>query len=243
LWYLGVNRAGLVPAAQHHACHKKEDIVRRLTVAAALALALIWTSAGWAASSLLGPTGLITIPTADVLGMTQFTVGLTQVWADAHEDETLVYANVGLLPKLEVGFTREDLQDDESETILNAKVRLLGPLPGKITLAAGVMDFTDQIDRTVYVVGSHTLGAGLLTEFGQVTTPQLHVGIGGGRFDGLFAGVSTTVNRKLALMAEYDGDDINLGARLPVAPQVEASAGILNGFDDLALGVQFSSPW
>ena len=217
--------------------------MRRFTVATAVALMLVWVPAGWAASSLLGPTGLVVIPTADVLGMTQVTVGLTQVWGDAQEDETVVYANIGLLPKLEVGFTHEDAQDAETETILNAKVRLLGPLPGKLTLAGGVMDFTDQIDRTLYVVASHTLGAGLLTEFGQVTSPQVHVGIGGGRFDGLFAGLSTTVDRRLTLMAEYDGEDINLGARLPVAPQLEASVAALNGLDDLALGIQFSSPW
>ena len=217
--------------------------MRRLTVVVALALALACSGAGWAASSLLGPTGLVLIPTADVLAMTQFSVGLTQVWADADQDETLVYANVGLLPKLEVGFTHEDFQNHESETILNAKVRLLGPLPGKVTLAGGVMDLTDQVDRSLYLVASHTLGAGLLTEFGQVTTPQLHVGIGGGQLNGLFAGVSTTVNRKLALMAEYDGDDINIGARLPVAPQLDANMALLHGLDDIAVGLSFSSPW
>ncbi len=222
---------------------QEEVNVRRLTVAAVIALALIWTSVGWAASSLLGPTGLLEIPTADVLGMTQFTVGITQVWADAHEDETVAYANVGILPKLEVGFTHEDMQDADTETILNAKVRIFGPVPGEITLAGGVVDLTDQIDRSLYLVATHTLGAGLVTEFGQVTAPQLHVGLGGGRYDGLFAGLSTVVKRKVTLMAEYDGDDFNLGARMPVGPHLDATAAALNGMDDLALGLQFSSPW
>ena len=207
------------------------------------ALVLSCYTTGWAAPSLLGPTGLVTIPTADVLGMGQFTVGLTAVAADEGEEETILYANTGLLPRLEAGFAREEFDDAETETLLNAKLRLLGPLPGKVSLAVGMSDITDQVDRSGYVVVSHTLGAGLLTRFGQVTTPEIHVGAGAGRFDGLFGGVSTTVDRRVGLMAEYDGDDINIGARMPVAPQLEATVAALDGLGDLALGLSFSSPW
>ncbi len=222
---------------------QEEATVRRLTVVTVIALVLVWTSLGWAASSLLGPTGLLKTPTADVLGMTEFTVGLTQVWADPHEDETLAYANVGVLPKLELGFTREDMEDERAESILNAKVRLLGPVPGEITVSGGVVDLTDEIDCSPYLVASHTLGAGLVTKFGEAAAPQLHIGLGGGRYDGLFGGVSTIVKRKVTLMAEYDGDDFNFGARMPVGPRLEATAAALDGMDDLAIGLQFSNPW
>ena len=215
----------------------------RRTATAAVILALLALPAmGSAAPSLTGPTGLILIPTAGTLGMTQWNVGATGVWADG-SGSSVLYANVGLLAGLEAGFAREEMEDAEAETLLNAKLHLLSPPVGKLKLAAGMIDITDQIDRTPYIVLSHTLGAGVLTRVGPVALPQVHVGVGGGRLDGLFAGVSTTVNRRWNLMAEYDGENINVGVRTPVATNLEATVAILDGLDDVAAGLSFSSPW
>jgi hypothetical protein len=116
-------------------------------------------------------------------------------------------------------------------------------MPGKITLAVGAFDLTDQIDRSVYAVVSHDLGAGILSPKGQFTKPQLHVGVGGGRLDGLFGGVSVTVGGKADVMAEYDSENLNLGVRWPLIPKVAVTAAALDGLDDLALGISLKSPW
>lgn len=215
----------------------------RRTAAVVILTLLALPALGSAAPSLTGPTGLVLIPTASTLGMAQWDVGAAGVWADDDANSSILYANVGLISGLEAGFTREKLESAEAETLLNAKLHLLAPPVGKLKLAAGMIDITDQVDRSPYIVLTHTLGAGILTRVGPVALPQVHVGVGGGRLDGLFAGVSTTVNRRWNLMAEYDGEHFNAGARTPVATNVEATVAVLDGLENVAAGLSFSSPW
>jgi len=217
--------------------------VKRLAVGIAALLLTALPVAAWAGPSLLGPSGLVTVPTAETLGMAQWNVGASALWVEDGDDVSLLHANVGLLPKLEVGVARTDLAEGEAETLVNAKLGLWLPIPGKISLAAGVEDITDQVDRSAYAVASHTLGAGLVLTEGKVTYPQVHVGIGGGRFDGLFGGVSVTIGGRVLAMAEYDGDDVNLGATWPLAMNLTGTVAVLNGLEDLGAGVALSSPW
>jgi hypothetical protein len=217
--------------------------VRRVLTGVAVLVMVTLCASAWASPSLLGPTGLLKIPTADVLGIPEFSVGVTGMAADEPGNQTIVYGTIGLLPNLELGVARYDFEHAEAETTLNGKLRLLGPLPGKVTVAVGMDDITDQLDRSPYVVVSHTLGAGVITRLGQVTSPQIHVGIGGGRLDGLFAGISTTVEGRVALMADYDGNDFNFGARVPVAPHLDGTVAALDGLQDVAVGLSLSSPW
>jgi len=217
--------------------------MRRLAVVFSLLVLLGLPAAVAAAPSLLGPTGLVLIPTAETLGMTGFNVGASGIRVDDGPDQSALYGNVGLQPGLEVGFIREKSEGSGAETLLNAKARLFKPPLGRISVAAGMMDITDQTDRTPYLVLSHTLGAGVLTSVGPVTLPQLHIGVGGGMIDGLFAGVSTTVNQRVGVMAEYDGDHVNLGARMPLTLKVDATVATLDGLKNLAGGLSFSSPW
>jgi hypothetical protein len=44
-------------------------------------------------------------------------------------------------------------------------------------------------------------------------------------------------------MAEYDGEDFNVGVRWPVAPRVSVTVAAMDTFDDLAAGVSLISPW
>jgi hypothetical protein len=219
------------------------DEVRQSAVVIATAALLALSAWAWAAPSLVGPTGLIAVPTAEALGMAEWNLGATGVQVDDGDDATILYANVGLAAGLEAGVAREKVEGAEAETLVNAKLRLVGPLPGKVSVAAGMMDVTDQVDRSGYVVLSHTLGAGLVMRRGYVTSPQVHVGVGSGRLDGLFGGLSTTVSGRIGLMAEYDGENVNFGVRLPLAPKLEATAAALDGTEEVAVGLSFASPW
>lgn len=218
--------------------------MRRVNAGAVLlAVLLLTTASAWAAQpSLIGPTGLLTVPTADVLGIMDWNVGATQVWADGGADESVMFASLGLLPKLEIGVSRFEPENVEAETLINAKLHLLS-LPGQFSVAAGMIDVTDQVERSAYVVASHTLGAGVLTPHGQISEPRVHFGIGGGQFDGLLAGISATVARKADVMAEYNGEEFNVGVRWPLLPRVSVTVATLDTFDDLAAGVSLISPW
>jgi hypothetical protein len=217
--------------------------VKNIVIGVAVAALMALGGAAWGDASLLGPTGLVAIPTAEVLGMAQWNVGISGLWIGDNNDATVLYGNVGLLPRLEVGAARQDFDQGEAETLLNAKLGLMHAIPGEVSLAVGVVDLTDQIDRSPYVVMSHTLGAGVIMRKGMVTSPQVHVGIGGGRFDGLFAGFSAMINDDVKTMAEFDGDHFNLGATWPLGPNLTGTLAVLNDFGDLGAGLTFSSPW
>ncbi len=218
-------------------------MVRKLTIGLAIVVLLAVAGAAGAAPSLLGPTGLILTPTADTVGMTEFNLGVSGIRSDDTPDETIAYGNVGLVPGLEVGLSHVKLEHEDGETLLNAKLRLFQPPLGRFTVSAGMIDVTDRFDRTSYVVVSHVLGAGVISRVGPVTLPTIHLGIGNGQLDRVFGGVSTVVNRKVEVMAEYDGQHVNIGARVPLALRFSATVAALDGTQELGAGVSFSSPW
>ena len=217
--------------------------MRRLLLGVVVLVLSLGARGAWGGEpSLIGPTGMLLVPTAETLGLLQWDVGAANVWADSEPDTSAIYANVGLLPRLEVGFARLKAEEAGAETLLNAKFGVVG-LAAKTALAVGGFDLTDQIDRSFYVVASHELGAGIISPKGRFTMPRLHVGVGGGRFDGIFGGLSVTVGGKADVMAEYDGEQVNLGVRWPLIPKVAVTAAALDGLGDLALGVSVRSPW
>jgi hypothetical protein len=193
-------------------------------------------------ASVLGPTGLLLIPTADSLGMAQWNVG-GSVLSEDGLDLTALYANYGVSNGLEIGAARVSPEHESSETILNAKFRLPQPVPVKLDLAVGMADITDEFERTTYLVASHTFGAGLIPKNNLMNAPRLHLGIGNGRLDGLFGGVSATLVNRVDVMAEYDGSHFNLGARLPLAHHLDVTAAGLDGLSDFGVGLTLSSPW
>jgi hypothetical protein len=199
-------------------------------------------TAAWGSSSLLGPTGLLLIPTADSLGATQWNVGGSWLTSDT-EDVAALYANVGLgIKGLEVGASWVNPEDADAEVLVNAKFLLPQPVPLKLSLAVGVIDITDQVDSTPYVVFSHMIGGGVVLREGAFSAPQVHVGIGGGQLDGIFGGISAKLSDRFDVMAEYDGDNLNLGAKLPLSANVQVTAAALDGLDDFGVGVSLSSP-
>lgn len=216
--------------------------MKRCAIVVAVLVLAAMPVAAWASSSLLGPTGLLLIPTAEALGMSQWNVGGSLLTDDA-ADVTALYANVGLWKGLEIGASWLKPEGADAETFVNAKLALPQPLPLKLSVAVGVMDLTDQVDSTPYVVFSHTLGGGLIMRKGALSSPQVHVGLGGGQLDGLFGGVSAKVGDRIDVMAEYDGTNLNLGAKMPLSANLSVTAAALDGLGDFGVGVSFGSPW
>ncbi|HEX2948719.1 MAG TPA: hypothetical protein VHV83_03985 [Armatimonadota bacterium] len=200
-----------------------------------LALSLGLTTAGIAAPSFLGLTGLIFTPTADTLQKNAFNASIHAVEGDS----PLYSFNVGFKPNLEGGFS----QLPDSETIINAKYTFLPESAKTIGVAAGVMDLTDQKATTLYVVASKKYSTKDLL-YG-VDYIQGSLGIAGGDsdefvLDGVFGGVGIGIAKRATVMLEYDGDNFNYGARYDLGKGFDARIGVAGEGHDLLAGISYT---
>ena len=207
---------------------------------AAIAIAATTGSAVWGAPSFGGYTGLLLVPNADVLDAGSFNVGYFTV--DTSNKPRAFVGNYGIEGSVEVGINR--LRTDETtQTLLNAKYAIRKETEKKVALAAGIVDATGQVGRTIYIVGSKSVGKQLRVFDKEITNVRVHFGVGsGGQLDGLLAGASAVLGNRLALLAEYDSDRFNVGARLYLVEGLRAHAGFFSvGSDnDFGLGVSFT---
>ena len=181
-----------------------------------------------------GYTGLMLTPTADTLKMGGANFGA--VFLNNDNNNTFLSGNVGLLDSLEVGAALVSQEHGDSNGIINAKFRLLKETVATPALAVGWSDLTDQLDSTPYVVASKSLpliGKALLA-------PRLSVGVGGGRLDGLFAGLSAELGSRTQLMVEYDTNDLNFGVQFAAGQGLRLQAGLIGG-DSLGLGINYNA--
>ena len=188
------------------------------------------------APSLLGPTGLLFTPTSETLKTGQANASISIV-NDA--DEAAYGFNVGVSNNLEVGFTRLWSND----TIINAKYNLTREDAKKVGVSLGVIDVTDQLNSTFYVVGSKGLE---VSDLYGIDNFRVNLGISSGDsdagvpLDGLFGGISFTVAKSVTLMLEGDGDSLNFGARAKLGRNFDVTAGVVGDNSDLAVGASYT---
>jgi len=206
---------------------------------ALLALGLLVGSAA-ASPSFFGYTGLVRIPTADALDKEEYNAAAFAVNVDEGEDYTVFAANLGLIPQLEVGFARVKPDEASGETWLNAKYAFAPETNRNPAIAGGVVDFTGETDTTAYIVLSKSFPRHYKTALGEIASPRAHIGVGGGQLDGVFAGLSATLGDRFTLMAEYDSDDFNWGARLAIGDEWRVHFGGFDWLDDVGLGISFN---
>lgn len=173
-----------------------------------------------AAPSVNGSTGMINNPSADVLREGQISLGYYHL-----KDGGVGVLDTNIGGRMEVGVAGFRYDGREDKNYVNAK---WGIVPETILtpgFALGVEDIANTDQRTVYAVASKSLPFGL----------RFHAGVGNGRYDGAFAGIEKTINPigitgtnafpATTLMAEYDGHEMNYGARLAVIPGLKLDAG------------------
>ena len=186
-----------------------------------VAVCLFFPAAAAAGPSPSGVMGNINTPSADVLRPGQVAAG---VYGVQHG----VVAQVAAAPLsgVELGIAWLPQGDGlAAATRLDVKTSLLAEaimLPGVVF---GVEDVTDERERSPYMAVSKTGPLGF----------RLHLGVGGGRFDGAFATLEKTFRpsrhrqaKKFApttLLLEYDGRDFNYGARAEVGKGVKLEGG------------------
>ena len=181
-----------------------------------------------------GYTGLMLTPTANTLKTGGFDFGAVFLNND-NNNTTFLSGNIGLLESLEVGAALVSPEHGDSEGIINAKFGLMKETLVTPALAIGMSDLTDNLDATPYVVASKALGL----KGDSSWAPRLHVGVGGGRLSGIFAGLSATLNSQMQLMVEYDTDDVNFGLQFAATDSLRLHAGLLGG-DNLGLGMSYN---
>lgn len=183
---------------------------------------LLASAPAFAAPSVNGSTGQINNPSADVLQEGQFAAGYYHL-----KDGGVGVVGLNIAPKLEVGlagFRYDDARGNAS--LVNAKYSLFSESILTPGLAIGVEDIGRQRQRSVYAVASKALPFGF----------RLHAGVGNGRFDGMFASIEKTINPvsvlsgnntfpATTLIAEFDGHNMNYGARMSIVPGLKIDAG------------------
>lgn len=189
-----------------------------------LTVMLTATSAAFAAPSVNGSSGLIDTPSADVLREGQTSLGYYHLKSGG-----VGVVDIGLSNNLEIGVAGFRYDGGNHKTMVNAKLSLAPETVLTPGLAFGIEDAANTGQRSVYAVASKGLPFGL----------RIHVGAGSGRYDGVFAGLEKTINPAgrvtgnnvfpaTTLIAEYDGRNMNYGARLSIVPGLKVDAGWRN---------------
>lgn len=210
------------------------------------------------AQSLAGMTGLVTIPTAHLQRDGTVAVGMNLVDRRHHgydnpgfeQHSGLVqYVSIGFLPFVEVdlrltrvvGVPRLALGD----RMVSVRLRVVDEGPRTPAVAVGAHDVVGTHRfHTLYAVASRSV-AGVL----GVGDVSAHVGVGGDPLRlglrsqgprGAFGGVSVSPAPPVALMAEYDGSQVNAGVRLRIGRfALLAAAQDLEGFSG---GLSYTQP-
>jgi len=182
------------------------------TILLAMALVLGLTAVSFAGQNFYGQTGLLFVPTALVAPDGAL---LANYYRAPYEDVDLYGATFGLDDKFEVTYTRFDYNGGDGRNVLSAKALLpIQDAAGEdllpFNLAVGIMDISDEGDRSMYVAGTYSYKP---SEGGLAPAINLSAGIGDGQYDALFAGGEVIWDFGLQAIAEWDSEDWNWGVR------------------------------
>ncbi|MCK8827782.1 YjbH domain-containing protein [Natroniella acetigena] len=203
-----------------------------------VALLIIFSLPSYAGQ--FGATGLLTIPTADILAPTE----LNLVYQRIDENGDLVGSDYGIKQGVQLGIGANwpaGITED-GEVFPKLKVKLIEESENVPAVAAGI------IDRDRYIVASKSS-----PYYGL----RAHLGVGDKeRFeDNFFVGVSRVLNPVSVLsgessfelplttmLAEYNGG-VNLGFKFEFIPEISANLGVKDLTDrtDLTFGLSFKN--
>lgn len=196
---------------------------------------LVMSATVLAAPSINGSTGLINTPTADVLRAGQLSLGYYHL-----KDGGVGIFNTNIAPNLEIGLAGFRYDGQQNRNVVNAKFGLVPETVLTPGVAVGVEDISNTEKRSAYVAASKALPFGF----------RIHAGAGNGRFNGIFAGLEKTINPvsiitgnnafpATTLIAEYDGKNMNYGARMSIVPGLKLDAGWRK--NDSYIGISFTN--
>ncbi|MDD3926285.1 MAG: hypothetical protein PHT33_06480 [bacterium] len=181
------------------------------TLSLTIVILTLLTGAALAAPSFDGPTGLFTVPTAEVVGTGDFSFGLN--YTDTGDGVITGVANYGAANRLEAGIAFIDPKNGDNTTRVNAKYLLLGASPVTPAIAAGVKNLVaaGDTDAEFYAVATQAIPLARATLTAGLTFA--------GSDSRLIAGVAFPVFPFFQAVVEQN-DNINLGLRFqaPLIP-------------------------
>jgi hypothetical protein len=179
-----------------------------------------------------GPTGIMEIPTADVLGFgigTAPNIALSS-YVSSGQGYTLSLIRLpftlGLGDGLEFGITDITISTDEpgipesSGAVFHGKISLIEEksiLPG--IAIGGVFDPSNILgENSFYLVISKGIG-----------NLRGHIGMGNGIYDGIFWGVEFNITKDMEVVTFYKSQDIGFGLKLDILPSVSIGMSYYGG--------------
>lgn len=213
-----------------------------LCVLAAL-LVLLACAASNAAPNITGLSGILEIPDDTVVAPGAVSLGYHGVF---HNGTTNWFTGTaGIVPNLEVGIGVRT--DGGSDVAINGKYRILAETVDRPAITVGVVDAAESIGDNpgLFLLISKTLTSAAEDVTGEPSKPlRGHVGIGGGLFKGLMAGLTWTLSPKLQAAVEYAkfaGDhDFNGLLRYALTSDLRLDVGALK-FSHMVLGLSYTS--
>jgi hypothetical protein len=223
-----------------------------------ITLALLGSEGPLAAQSLAGTTGLVAIPTAHMPRDGTVALGVNHIDRRHHgydnpgydEHSGLVeYASIGFLPFVEVGLRLTRVVGVPrlalGDRMVSVRLRLVDEGARTPAVVVGAHDLVGtRRFHTVYAVASRSVagvrGVGDVSAHLGVGGDPLGLGLRSRGLRGAFGGVSVSPVPPIALMAEYDGGQVNAGVRLRLGRfALLAAAQDLEGFSG---GLSYTQP-
>lgn len=172
-------------------------------------------------TSILGPTGLFSVPTADVLSAGKFQLG-----THFGRDLSTVSVNAGIAHFAEVGIAYLDRNNVGNRFIVSGKVQFIPTGLENLKIGVGVIDAAKAVERTGYLMFSTRAKLPVAAE-DTVSQIILHAGYGTGVFrEKIIGGAEGVINARWRLLVEYDGDNVNGGVRYSHDQSLRLQAGV-----------------
>lgn len=178
-------------------------------------------------SAAFAESDLIQSPTGDVMRINQWEMGIHV----RDDGPATAEFRMGMAPGWELGV--DGIEDDGVG--LNIRYQIVGESKSSPAIAVGISDI-GRDDLSPYVALSQRFPQSFV---------RWHLGVGGGRYDGIFLGVSTRINtvqtggngNPISLMAEYVNNDLNLGVSFNFSQGWHLDIAGVDG--DLLAGIRF----
>jgi hypothetical protein len=174
------------------------------------------------ASALACYSGLVVIPTADIVGSGEYCMELQYdgVLAPNSADARVLNTQFGIAPGLEVGFDLDLSEDSETRVLGNAKCLLLPADGRKHAVAVGICNISHGRRNSPYALVTHHCHP-LRGHFGIMCIDGANC---------CFAGADHAINDRLILMADHtsgNGNCSSVGLSYQKTDRFGIMAGVL----------------
>jgi len=170
-----------------------------------------------------GPTGVMEIPTADVLGFGIGTAPNIAITSDGTSSIIRVPFVLGIGDGLEVGITDTTIEwngIESSGLIFHGKIALISEktlLPG--IAIGGVFDLSN-------ILGTNSLYLVISKGVGNI---KGHIGLGSGIYDGIFGGLEFNITDDMKLVTFLKSQDVGFGLKINLLPSVSIDMSYYKG--------------